>query len=65
MGEHGYSDLEIAQVVKIINKEDIKRDPESQALENVVGAVFELTPGESSVGIGIQVKQRIQVAQGL
>ena len=40
MGRHGYSDREIAQVVKIINKDEMKRDPESQALENVVGVVF-------------------------
>lgn len=37
---HGYVDSEIAQVVKIIRKEQLKRDPESQALENVVGVVF-------------------------
>lgn len=37
---HGYSDGEIAQVVKIIRKEQLKRDPESQALENVVAVVF-------------------------
>lgn len=36
----GYSDLEIAHVVKLISKGDLKRDPESQALENVVGVVF-------------------------
>lgn len=40
MRRHGYSDSEIAQVVKIIRKEQLKRDPESQALENVVAAVF-------------------------
>jgi hypothetical protein len=37
---HGYADDEIAQVVKIIRKEQLKRDPESQALENVVAVVF-------------------------
>lgn len=37
---HGYADGEIAQVVKIIRKEQLKRDPESQALENVVAVVF-------------------------
>lgn len=37
---HGYADSEIAQVIKIIRKEQLKRDPESQALENVVGVVF-------------------------
>lgn len=37
---HGYTDSEIAQVVKIIRKEHLKRDPASQALENVVAVVF-------------------------
>lgn len=40
MRRHGYLESEIAQVVKIIRKEQLKRDPESQALENVVGVVF-------------------------
>lgn len=40
MRRHGYADGEIAQVVKIIRKEQLKRDPESQALENVVAVVF-------------------------
>ena len=40
MRRHGYADEEIAQVVKIIRKEQLKRDPESQALENVVAVVF-------------------------
>lgn len=40
MRRHGYADDEIAQVVKIIKKEQLKRDPESQALENVVAVVF-------------------------
>lgn len=40
MRRHGYVDSEIAQVVKIIRKEQLKRDPESQALENVVAVVF-------------------------
>ena len=40
MRRHGYADEEIAQVVKIIRKEQLKRDPESQALENVVAIVF-------------------------
>ena len=40
MRRHGYADSEIAQVVKIIRKEQLKRDPESQALENVVAVVF-------------------------
>lgn len=40
MRRHGYVDSEIAQVAKIIRKEQLKRDPESQALENVVAVVF-------------------------
>lgn len=40
LGRHGYAEGEIAQVVKIVRKEELKRDPESQALENVVGFVF-------------------------
>jgi Domain of unknown function (DUF4202) len=40
MRARGYSDAEIAHVVKLIRKQDLKRDPESQALENVVGVVF-------------------------
>ena len=40
MRRHGYAEGEIAQVVKIIRKEQLKRDPESQALENVVAVVF-------------------------
>jgi hypothetical protein len=40
MARHGYAANEIAQVVKIIRKEQLKRDPESQALENVVAVVF-------------------------
>jgi hypothetical protein len=40
MGRHGYGESEIAQVVRIIRKEQLKRDPESQALENVVAVVF-------------------------
>lgn len=37
---HGYRDPEIAHVVRLIRKQDLKRDPESQALENVVAVVF-------------------------
>jgi hypothetical protein len=37
---HGFGAAEIAQVAKLIKKEELKRDPESQALENVVGVVF-------------------------
>jgi hypothetical protein len=40
MRRHGYAASEIAQVEKIIRKEELKRDPESQALENVVAVVF-------------------------
>jgi hypothetical protein len=40
MRRHGYVDSEIAQVAKIIRKEQLKRDPESQALENVVAVIF-------------------------
>ena len=40
MGRHGYGAAEIGQVVKIVRKEELKRDPESQALENVVAYVF-------------------------
>lgn len=40
MQRHGYADDEIARVVRIIRKEQLKRDPESQALENVVAVVF-------------------------
>jgi hypothetical protein len=40
MRRHGYAESEIAQVFKIIRKEQLKRDPESQALENVVAVVF-------------------------
>lgn len=37
---HGYAEPEIARVSKLIRKQDLKRDPDSQALENVVGTVF-------------------------
>ena len=40
MLRHGYDAATIAQVAKSIRKEQLKSDPESQALENVVGAVF-------------------------
>lgn len=40
MRRHGYADEVVAQVAKIIRKEQLKRDPESQALENVVAVVF-------------------------
>lgn len=40
MRRHGYDEAEVDHVAKLIQKKDLKRDPESQALENVVGAVF-------------------------
>lgn len=36
----GYDEGQIAQVSKCIRKEDMKRDPDSQALENVAALVF-------------------------
>jgi hypothetical protein len=40
MRAHGYTDEEIARVVMLIKKEQLKKDRESQALENVVDVVF-------------------------
>ena len=40
MSRHGYNADEIAHVAKIIRKQQLKADPDSQALENVVGVVF-------------------------
>ena len=40
MRRHGYAEAPIAHVAKMIQKEELKRDGESQALENVVGVVF-------------------------
>ena len=40
MREHGYSDAEAAHVGSLIKKEQLKKDPESQALENVAAVVF-------------------------
>ena len=40
MRRHAYAETQITQVVRIIKKEDLKRDRESQALENVVTVVF-------------------------
>lgn len=37
---HGFAQTAIAKVAKIIKKEDLKRDAEAQALENVVAVVF-------------------------
>lgn len=36
----GYADPEIAHVAKIIRKQELKRDPDSQALENAVAVTF-------------------------
>lgn len=40
MQDSGYPETDIAHVVKLIRKEELKRDAESQALENVVRVVF-------------------------
>ncbi len=40
MHRHGYAEARIAHVAKIIKKEELKRDRESQALENIAAAVF-------------------------
>jgi hypothetical protein len=40
MRDNGYADDEIARVVMLIKKEQLKKDRESQALENVVDVVF-------------------------
>ncbi len=40
MSKHGYSDLAIRQVGRLIAKKDLKSDADSQRLENVVGVVF-------------------------
>ncbi|MBU2582039.1 MAG: DUF4202 domain-containing protein [Alphaproteobacteria bacterium] len=40
MAEHAYAEDEIAHVVKLLKKEQLKKDRESQALENVVDVVF-------------------------
>ena len=40
MRRHGYPETQIAHVAAIIKKQRLKRDPESQALENVVAVVF-------------------------
>ncbi len=40
MAEHGYAEDEIAQVGRFLRKEGLKRDADSQALENVVDVVF-------------------------
>ena len=40
MAQHGYSEEDAAHVGKLIRKEQLKRDRDSQALENVVDVVF-------------------------
>jgi hypothetical protein len=40
MARHGYDEAEIAHVTMLIRKEKLKKDRESQALENVVAVVF-------------------------
>ncbi len=40
MRRHGYSEDEIAEVRKLVRKEQLKKDKLSQALENVVDVVF-------------------------
>ena len=40
MRRHGYSEEEIAEVQKLVRKEQLKKDRLSQALENVVDVVF-------------------------
>jgi hypothetical protein len=40
MRRHGYDDRDIDHVAKLVKKEQLKKDRESQALENVVDVVF-------------------------
>jgi hypothetical protein len=40
LARHGYQAAEIAHVAKLIKKQQLKKDPDSQALENVVDVVF-------------------------
>ena len=40
MSRHGYDSEDIGQVAKLVKKEQLKKDRESQALENVVDVVF-------------------------
>jgi hypothetical protein len=40
MGTNGYDSREIEHVAKLVKKEQLKKDKESQALENVVDVVF-------------------------
>jgi hypothetical protein len=40
MSRHGYDSRDIEHVAKLVRKEQLKKDKESQALENVVDVVF-------------------------
>jgi hypothetical protein len=40
MSRHGYDSQDIEHVAKLVKKEQLKKDKESQALENVVDVVF-------------------------
>lgn len=40
MSRNGYAEAEIKHVTKLVKKEQLKKDKESQALENVVDVVF-------------------------
>jgi len=40
MRRHGYAPADVAHVAKLVKKEQLKKDKESQALENVVDVVF-------------------------
>jgi hypothetical protein len=40
MRKHGYADADAAHVGALIRKEQLKKDPESQALENIAAIVF-------------------------
>ena len=40
MSRHGYNSQDIEHVAKLVKKEQLKKDKESQALENVVDVVF-------------------------
>ncbi len=40
MRAHGYTEADVAHVGALIRKEQLKKDPESQALENIAAIVF-------------------------
>jgi len=40
MSRHGYGEQDVAHVGRLVRKEQLKKDKESQALENVVDVVF-------------------------